>query len=112
MVLVEAGRGDPTAAGERLLVLARLPIVRPGDVRVVDELVDLLLARGALPIKARADATHLATAAATGMDYLLTWNCRHLANVTLRGKIEQACRDRRFTPPLICTPAELNEAQP
>jgi hypothetical protein len=112
LVLVEAGRGDPVAARERLQVLADLPVVRPNDLRAVDDLVDLLLARGALPAKARADATHLATAAATGMQYLLTWNCRHLANVTVRGRIEQACRDSGFTPPLICTPAELNEDQP
>ncbi len=112
LVLIEAGRGDPSAARERLQLLSTLPVVRPADLRVVDNLIDLLLTRGAIPAKARADAAHLATAAATGMDYLLTWNCRHLANLTVRGRIEQACRDLGFAPPLIGTPAELNESQP
>lgn len=46
-------------------------------------------------------------AAVHGMDYLLTWNCRHIANATLRVKIEELCRDAGFEPPTICTPLEL-----
>ena len=43
------------------------------------------------------------------MDYLLTWNCKHLANAVLRGKIEDVCREQGFEPPVICTPQELME---
>ncbi len=102
VVLDEAGRGDPIAAAERLRVLAVLPLVDP-PIAAVDELASLLLARAALPMKARYDAVHVAIAATTGMAYWLTWNCRHLANATLRAKIEQACRDSGFEPPVICT---------
>ncbi len=44
-----------------------------------------------------------------GMDYLLTWNLRHLANAVIRGKIEETCRRAGITPPIICTPEELME---
>ena len=107
VVLDEAGRGDPVAAAERLKALADIPLIF-GD-ETVDALADLLLSRAALPAKARYDAVHLAIAAANGMNYLLTWNCRHLANATLRGKIEKACRDSKVEPPIICTPFELRE---
>ena len=59
---------------------------------------------------ARLDAVHVAIAALNGMDYLLTWNCRHLANAAIRGKIENACRQAGMQPPIICTPEELVEA--
>ena len=106
-VLLEASRGDPQAAAERMAVLIDLALVPvPAE---VDALADSLLARGALPLKARVDATHLAVAATNGLDYLLTWNCRHLANASLRTRIEQACREHGFEPPIICTPYELAE---
>lgn len=39
--------------------------------------------------------------------YLLTWNCTHIANASIRGKIEDACREEGMRPPIICTPEEL-----
>ena len=44
-----------------------------------------------------------------GMDYLLTWNCAHIANAALRGEIEAICRAYGYEPPVICTPEELME---
>lgn len=61
-----------------------------------------------LPDKAASDALHIATATVHGMDYLLTWNCKHLANVAFRSQIEAVCREAGFEPPLICTPEELS----
>jgi hypothetical protein len=52
----------------------------------------------------------VAIAAVQGMDYLLTWNCRHIANASIPGKIEGACREAGMQPPIICTPEELLEA--
>jgi hypothetical protein len=60
-----------------------------------------------LPPKARADALHIAVAAVNGMDYLLTWNCAHIANAAIRPRIEDICRTMGFEPPVICTPLEL-----
>ena len=66
-----------------------------------------LVQRGAIPRKAAEDALHIAIAAAHGVDYLLTWNCRHIANATMRQAIEHVCREAGYEPPVICTPEEL-----
>lgn len=60
-----------------------------------------------MPPKAEIDALHIAVAAVNGIDYLLTWNCAHIANAVMRPRIEQACRENGFEPPVICTPPEL-----
>jgi hypothetical protein len=62
-----------------------------------------------VPEKALADALHIAIATLGGMDYLLTWNCKHIANAVTRPKIENLCRDMEMTPPVICTPEGLLE---
>jgi len=76
------------------------------------KLAEALLRSGALPRKAEGDAVHVGIAAVNGIDYLLTWNLRHLANATIRGKIEQAVREAGLVPPVICTPEELMEPKP
>lgn len=63
----------------------------------------------ALPGKAAIDALHIAVAVVNGMDYVLTWNCTHIAKAAIRLRIEQVCRDAEFQPPVICTPEELME---
>jgi len=73
----------------------------------IESFVDLLLSRHALPAKARVDAYHVAIAAVNSIEYLLTWNCRHLANATMRLKIEETCQERGYSAPIICTPYEL-----
>jgi hypothetical protein len=64
-------------------------------------------AEGGLPVEAQVDAFHVSIATVHGMDYLLSWNCRHIANASLRGKIEAICRSAGYEPPVICTPLEL-----
>lgn len=59
------------------------------------------------PEKATIDALHIAVASVHGMDYLVSWNCTHIANATMRGQIEAICRGAGFAPPVICTPLEL-----
>ena len=105
LVLIECQAGDPTAAAERLVALAGLPLLdQTGEVAA---LADALVREVPLPPRAGADAIHIATAAVHGMQYLLTWNCTHIANVTLRSRIEAVCRSVGCEPPLICTPQEL-----
>jgi len=98
-VVTEAGRGDPDAAARRMEALQGIPNLQFG--RDVAALARRLVRSGALPPKARLDAAHVAVAAVNGMDYLLTWNLRHLANAALRGKIEGVCRDVGTVPPII-----------
>lgn len=76
------------------------------------ELARLLVAGLAVPKEAAEDALHIAVAAVNGMDYLLTWNCRHIANARMRTRIADACVRAGYESPVICTPEELLEDQP
>jgi hypothetical protein len=109
LVLEEASRGDSIAAAERLEALAGLPVLPITD--AAGELGNALLVGHAMPSKARADALHLAICATNEIKCLATWNCRHLANVTLRPKIEEICKNAGYNAPLICTPPQLNEVR-
>jgi len=64
-----------------------------------------------LPARAAADALHIAIAAVHAVPYLLTWNCRHLANATMRPVIESVCAAQGVKAPIICTPEELMESK-
>jgi len=88
-----------------LEAIAGLPMLDPTD--AVTRLAEELVRTVPIPQRAAADAVHIATAAVNGMQYLLTWNCTHIANVVLRLRIESACRAFGCEPPLICTPPEL-----
>jgi predicted nucleic acid-binding protein len=107
MVLDEVSSGDPEAAARRLGLLKPLPLLNPHDEEA--ELAQALLKQAALPARAAADALHIAIAVVNGMDYLLTWNCTHIANAALRNRIETVCRSKGFEVPIICTPEELLE---
>ncbi len=110
LVLDEAGAGDPQAAQERLAVLQPMLVLETTVAAL--ELAKELIQAGALPAKAAGDALHIAVAATKGVPYLLTWNCRHLANAVMRPMIETACHAKGFKAPIICTPEELLEARP
>ena len=73
------------------------------------QLAERFLRMRVIPAKAEVDAVHIAVAVVNGMDYLLTWNCTHIANAAIRGKIEHACRHIGLQPPIVCTPEELME---
>ena len=106
-VLDEAGDGDAALAAQRLAVLAGIP--RLQTTPDADALVERLLRSDIIPPKAATDAVHLALSAAHGIEYLLTWNCRHIHNLKLERRIEAACEAFGFACPIICTPAELME---
>lgn len=109
LVLQEAGDGDPLAAQERLEVLATMTMLEIKEEAV--ELAEELVQAGALPTKAENDALHIAVAANHRVPYLLTWNCRHMANATMRVQIEAVCTSKGFKAPIICTPEELMEVK-
>jgi predicted nucleic acid-binding protein len=106
-VLQEASIGDARAAEARLQAISGVPRVE--IVPDVFLLAEDLLSRASLPAKARLDALHIAAAAFSGMEYLLTWNCTHIANPAFRPKIEALIRSYGHEPPVICTPQELIE---
>ena len=106
-VLREAARGNPEAAARRLAAVQNIPVLAVGS--EASELAELFLVENALPAKAAVDAIHIAVAVINGMDYLLTWNCTHIANAAIRARIEKICRNAGLQPPVICTPEELME---
>ena len=110
MVLGEAGAGDPQAAQERLEVLQVMTLLETTVEALA--LAKELIQASALPAKAADDALHIAIAATNGVPFLLTWNCRHLANATMRPMIESVCAGMGLKAPIICTPEELLEAKP
>ncbi len=110
LVLQEAGAGDPEAAKERLDVLETMTLLAVKDEALA--LAKELVKAGALPAVAVDDALHIAIAATNGVPYLLTWNCRHMANATMRPFIEAVCASNGYKAPIICTPEELLEPKP
>jgi predicted nucleic acid-binding protein len=107
LVVGEISAGDPRAAVQRLETLAGVQLL--GMTREAEALGAELISEGALPRRAVIDALHIAVATVHGMDYLLTWNCKHIANAAMRSTIEEVCRAAGFEPPIICTPMELLE---
>ncbi len=105
LVLEEAARGDRTLAAQRLAAIAHCPVLVATD--AARALTLELLSSGLVPAKAAADAAHIAVAAVQGMDFLLTWNCRHIANAMTVDRVRELCARRGFPAPVICTPYEL-----
>lgn len=105
IVLEECGGGDPAAAQERLEIVEVLEVLEVID--AVRDLAMTLISRGAIPHSEPRDALHISIAAVHGVEYLVTWNFKHIANASLRSRIEAACRAGGCEPPIICTPEEL-----
>jgi hypothetical protein len=105
LVLDEAGAGDADAVARRLAILQGILLVEP--LEGTDELAEALIRDLSLPVRAAADALHIALAAVNGMDFLITWNCTHIANAANRPIIELACQSLGYQAPIICTPEEL-----
>lgn len=105
LVVAEATRGDPGASSRRLEQLHGIPHLAMTP--PVETLVVALIEAAALPEKAVEDAFHIALATVHGMDFLLTWNCKHIANAIKRGIIERVCERAGYAMPVICTPEEL-----
>lgn len=104
-VVQEARAGDPTAAAKRLAVLDEIALLDLSDAAL--DLARRLIVGGGLPPSAGLDATHIAIATVHGVDFLLTWNCRHIANAATRPRIEDLCRQAGYKPAAICTPDQL-----
>lgn len=109
-VLQEAPKGDRQAANKRIESL--MPFNWIAENSAAEEFAERILKATRLPEKARADAIHVALAAMHPLQYLITWNCKHLANQHLRPKIMHICHREGYTAPLIRTPEELIDLRP
>ena len=104
-VLAEARAGNPDAAQRRLHALTGIPKLEL--IPEVESLATALLDNGAVPMKARLDALHIAIASVHSISYLLTWNFRHIANAEKWASIESVCLRNGCKMPRICSPLEL-----
>lgn len=106
LVIQESSAGDAAVAQTRLQLLSDISLVQV-NVDCVS-LARALVERGPIPEKAAVDALHIAIATVHGMDYLLTWNCKHIANAEMQTAVNRICRSAGYEPPVICTPEELS----
>jgi predicted nucleic acid-binding protein len=107
LVLQEVAAGNATMAARRLAMIRGLPIL--AVTAEATTVAERLGQSGPLPKKAEVDALHIGIAAVHGMEYMLTWNCKHIANARMRTQIEAVCRELGYEPPIMCTPEELME---
>lgn len=105
LVVAECSAGDVVAAGKRLDALFGLPLldITPRSL----DLAKGLVAAGIVPARASEDAMHISIATVHFVDYLLTWNCRHIANPEMQARIAEHFQRQGLFLPFICTPDEL-----
>ena len=105
VVYEEVSRGDPQAATKRIAMLSGIISLEMSE--SVFQFANLLINNQTVPEQELRDALHIAAACVNGITYLLTWNCRHIANAEKRGEIDQLCIEHNYVSPIICTPEEL-----
>jgi len=106
LVVQEASRGNKQAAEKRLNILKNIPLLESTEeVLILAEI--FLYKQCILPEVAREDALHIAIAIVEGMDYLLTWNCKHIANAEVQRMINNFCHQKGYNMPILCTPELL-----
>ena len=105
VVLRECGAGDSESAARRLEVVRDLPLllITEQAIKIAEDLIKQKI----VPLKAIEDALHIAIATAHGVDYLVTWNCRHIANPEIQRGIASYLEQIGAVLPFICTPEEL-----
>lgn len=104
-VMDEASDGDPVLAAERLRSLDGIPLL-PIELQI-GVIANEIISRAILPPKATIDALHIAMVAHHRIQYLLTWNCTHIANARILPRIHQVLTDLGLPIPIICTPEEM-----
>lgn len=105
VVIDEASAGDPEEAKKRMAMIGSFAVLEVTE--EAESLTGAIMVSGVIPPHAVRDAAHIAVAAVNDMDYLLTWNCTHLANAQIMRRLSVVCTKEGYNMPLICTPEEL-----
>jgi hypothetical protein len=105
LVEEEISRGDTVAAGRRIAWIEDIPSLAISDEAMA--LAELLVAQGAVPKGSEEDALHIGIAAAQGVDYLLTWNFKHINNAEMKSAITKVVESQGLVCPQLCSPEEL-----
>lgn len=109
LTIEECGDGDPDAAEERLDVVKNLDLIETTP--EAEALAERLVNRQAVPASEPRDALHIAIATVNAVQFIVTWNFKHILNPHVQAKIASACREGGYDPPVICTPQQLLEAE-
>jgi len=109
VTLDECSDGDVDAATERLEITRCVELLDTTD--EAKTLARALMDRRAIPASQPRDALHIAVTAAHRVEFIVTWNFKHILNPHLQAKIADVCRDEGFRPPVICTPQQLLESE-
>jgi hypothetical protein len=110
LVIQEVRAGDALLASLRLELLRDVPRLAVNS--EIQKLAGDLIAEGPVPREAAGEAAHIATATVYGCEYLLTWNCRHIANAELQRAIRRVVEQYGYEAPSLCTPEELMGERP
>ncbi|KHD04761.1 hypothetical protein PN36_01375 [Candidatus Thiomargarita nelsonii] len=105
LVREEISHGDPIAAEQRMKIVQNIKVLSTHD--KAESIAHALIAACALPEKSKEDALHIGIAASQGMDYLLTWNFKHINNAQKTSAIIDVVQNFGFTCPILCSPEEL-----
>ena len=104
---------DEATRGDKAIAVRRLNLLKPiAYLNITEEAIELaqeFLQQSNLPPKASNDSIHIALATVYGLNYLLTWNCKHMANAQIQKKLSQISSKLGYELPVICTPYELME---
>ncbi|MBL7188763.1 MAG: type II toxin-antitoxin system VapC family toxin [Phycisphaerae bacterium] len=105
LVLMEIGKGDPTAVDERKEAILDIPVLN--ITHETESLAEAIVREGLIPEQFGEDSLHIALATVNGMDYLVTWNFRHLNNALTKTHIMHFIEKQGYFPPVLCSPDEL-----
>ena len=107
VVIEESEKGDIETSKKRLDLIAGFPVLAVND--EIKKLASIFFERLKIPEKSRLDSVHLATACWYQMDYLLSWNCKHIVSAVVRKLLNEMAKELKIQIPVICTPEELME---
>ena len=105
LVVEEAKIGDAEAAQRRLQAMVGLPVLEINY--AAEQLAKQLVRDKVIPETSAEDALHIALATIHGMDFLLTWNFRHINNAEMKARIRAMIESAGYECPTICSPEEL-----
>ena len=108
MVIQECEKGDSDCAQSRIQAIEGLPVLNVD--KQVERLASALIRKNAIPINSLEDAVHIAVASVSAIDFIVTWNFKHINNPFMKQKIRTVINDQGYTMPEICSPEELLEA--
>ena len=105
LVEEEISKGDSSAAQQRFEKVADIESLLISNEAI--RIADLLLAEKVVPKGSEEDALHIGIAASQGVDFLLTWNFKHINNAETKNAITRLVESAGYVCPQLCSPEEL-----